>query len=196
MKGDDILSLVFLVLVCIVISSLVIKLVPNMFGLLVPSISLIFVGLFIAYDYMLKSRQQKREDCMEKTEAMASPEERDDAELNDLLNQINNSTSDAPVGTDTKETIPEPVKQRDDEFDISIYLNPNDSMKRNFSHYGSDADNMICNRNKYMGVQAQLSKNIRSAFNVNSVKELFEDELEMHSQREWWGNSDFLDVHM
>ena len=49
--GEDILSVIFLALICIVIAGIVHRIAPGQ--MMVPTFALIAVCLWIAYDYML-----------------------------------------------------------------------------------------------------------------------------------------------
>ena len=70
--------------------------------------------------------------------------------------------------------------------------NENYNIKDIYKNMACDGDNSIANRMKYMGVQPQISKNIRALYNKYTLKPYIEEELREQSNREWW-NSDHLE---
>jgi len=85
-----------------------------------------------------------------------------------------------------------PEKDHANEYDIDMH-NQLHSIQDMHSAMGASGDTMLCNRMKYMGVQAQLSKDIRASWNKYSVQPWLEEELQEHANREWW-NSDHLEA--
>jgi hypothetical protein len=76
--GEDILSVIFLALICIVIAGIIYNIAPGQ--MMVPSFALIAVCMWIAYDYILIQRHKAKKACLE------TP-----AELDDIEQKIKNS---------------------------------------------------------------------------------------------------------
>jgi hypothetical protein len=198
MHGDDILSVIFLALICIVISGIVMKTAPKHSNLIIPSFAVIAVGLWIAYDYMLRSRLKKVEQQMNNVNSKQV--------INDLVDEINARTAlggahepehnaapdnGKPKDPDAKEDVddvPEPVKQGVYEFDIDMYNGQN--IQEVFMHMANSGDTQICNRMKYMGMQSKLSEDIRASFNKHSLEPYFVEELRENEALRWWGDND------
>lgn len=243
---NDILSVIFLALVCIVTSALVSKLAPMYSGLIVPSAAFICISLWISYDYILTSRQVLKSRCPR----------RSTNEIESIINEINTDTANG-VEIDTDEEFddedeqssdtphqfrynqssspydpandiyadesdlrtgnpngtkgcqsgfygagnriqhpdymkpdpePRPTKQAPGEFDIDIF-NGHGDMQKIFKETGTSGDTSICNRMKYMGLQAKLSQDIRAQYNTNSLKPYVEEELR-EGDRIWWEAED------
>jgi hypothetical protein len=199
-SGNDILSVVFLALICIIITGLVKGLAPGHSGLIVPSFIFICVSLWIAYDYMMVSRYKEKEKCMKKkhAETVHMMQVRSWALANDMAMESadDRNIPDIEVPDEPDEPLPKreqaPEKTHDNEYDIDMH-NQLHNIKDMHSVMGSSGDTMICNRMKYMGVQAQLSKDIRSSWNKYSMQPWIEEELQEHADREWW-NSDHLEA--
>jgi hypothetical protein len=199
-NGNDILSVVFLALICIIITGLVKGLVPSHSGLIVPSFIFICVGLWIAYDYMMINRYKEKEKCMTEKHAQTLHEMQAQSQV--LINDMSaesvddRNIPDIEVPDEPETPLPKreqkPEKTHDNEYDIDIH-NQLHNIKNMHNVMGSSGDTMICNRMKYMAVQSQLSKDIRSSWNKYSVQPWIEEELREHADREWW-NSDHLDV--
>jgi hypothetical protein len=204
MSGDDILSVIFLALICIVISGIVYKLAPNNANLIVPSFVLISIGLWITYDYMMQSRYSDKIKCI-KRKAEQKVEQKVEQSLLSIVDEINSTngignSDSAKANADTmgdtepqNSVIPQPKKRRPDEFDLDIYSGEDD-IRKLYTHMGADGDNQVCNRMKYMSVQPKLSKDIRASFNKYSWQPYVEAELRENEFREWW-YMDQLDLH-
>jgi hypothetical protein len=82
MKANDIISIIFLALVCIIISGLVTKISPQI--LIVPTFALISVCLWIMYDFILLKRYKAKEKCMRKNI---------EKEISNRINQIDLDTT-------------------------------------------------------------------------------------------------------
>lgn len=184
------LSVVFLAVICLVIAGLVKQLVPEDSGLLVPSFVFISIALWIAYDYMMVERYEKKLSCMRKKHEMSDYEL--EAKVNAMAHAMATDTinNKIPDVEDTPEPEPKPVKEHENEFDIDIQ-NKMD-IRQMHSYMGGSGDTQICNRMKYMGMQAQMSQDIRAKWNKYSVQPWIEEELQDHADREWW-NSDHLE---
>lgn len=86
---------------------------------------------------------------------------------------------------DKKEVVQQADKR---DFDIAMYNNEV-NIKAIHGEMGFPADTKICNRMKYMGLQAQLSKNIRADWNVRKLQPYVEEELRSgETEYEWWAN--------
>jgi hypothetical protein len=192
-KGNDILSVIFLALICIVIAGIVKGLGIEGSGLIIPSFVFMAIGLWIAYDYMMVKRYRAKEKCNKDRIAMLearmiASQMAEDDEDNRNIPVIETPVEHAPA------RIAKPKKERHDEYDIDLY-NGETSIKDMHTNMGCTGDTMICNRMKYMAVQPQLSKDIRARWNKNSFMPYVEEELREHAEREWW-NSDHLDEEM
>jgi hypothetical protein len=192
-KGNDILSVIFLALICIVIAGIVKSLGIEGSGLIIPSFVFMAIGLWITYDYMMIKRYRAKEKCnkdrMELLEAriivsQMAEEDEDNRNIPDIETVVEHHLPQ----------IDKLKKERDDEYDIDLY-NGETSIKDMHANMGCTGDTMICNRMKYMAVQPQLSKDIRASWNKNSFMPYIEEELREHAEREWW-NSDHLDAEM
>lgn len=187
-RSDDILSVIFLALICMVFAGVVYKILPENSLLVIPSFGLIAVAMWMAFDHITRSRYDAKVKClkakhdMETARMMASK----------LDYEMDREPPPADIPADeTKQTIPAPQKQRDDEYDIDIY-NESRSIEEMYRDMACPGDTKMCNRMKYMGMQGQLSQNIRAEWNKYSLHPFLEEELSEHAEREWW-NSDFLE---
>ena len=80
--------------------------------------------------------------------------------------------------------------------EVDIGLHQGKSIEEMYRFMASPGDTKIANRMKYMGMQAQLSKDIRAGWNAESMRPWLEAELRDHAaNREWW-NSDFLETEL
>jgi hypothetical protein len=199
MPGEDILSVIFLALICIVISGIVMKLAPDHAGLIVPSFVFICISLWVAYDYMMLQRYKAKEHC-----AAHNKHNQPQKNLEQLVDDINFATENATdkdiEDVDNKgdteiqnKIIPEPKKQNVNEYDIDLY-HAEDNIRKLYTHMGADGDNQVCNRMKYMGVQAKLSQDIRASFNKYSWQPYLEEEMREGESKIWW-DFDQLDLH-
>jgi hypothetical protein len=59
--GEDILSVIFLALICIIIAGIINKLAPS--GMMIPTFALVAVCVWIAYDYILLKRYKAKLSC-------------------------------------------------------------------------------------------------------------------------------------
>lgn len=191
-KGKDILSVIFLALICIVIAGIVKNLAGSNINLIIPSFVFIAIGLWIAYDYMMIKRYKAKERCMQNK----MDELQDELEARILINQIAEESEDnrnIPDLEVNNNVIEPPEKRSDNEYDIDIYNAV--SIKDMHTNMGCTGDTMLCNRMKYMAVQPQKSKEIRAQWNKYSFLPYLEEELQEHANREWW-NSDHLENEM
>jgi carboxypeptidase C (cathepsin A) len=190
-NGKDILSVIFLALICIVISGIVSNLVPNHSGLIVPSFVFISICLWIAYDYMMLNRYKAKEQCMNDRFNLYKTQINTDEINTDEINtdEINDYI---PLNADEKKQHILVKKNDKDDFDIDLY-NGQHSIQDMHSNMACSADNQVCNRMKYMGIQPQLSQNIRAAYNKYTLQPFLEEEFKENANREWW-NSDHLEA--
>jgi hypothetical protein len=195
-NGENILSVVFLALICIVISTVVGMFATNNSGLIIPTSVFVSICLWIVYDYMLINRYKAKEQCMRDKYNLNKTDELADELADELLLGSINDIDDEPEVEELKEVsnpaeMGRPKKENPDEFDIDMY-NSEQSLQCMHKDMGCGGDTMLCNRMKYMGLQPQLSKDIRSAFDKYTLQPYFEEELREQSEREWW-NSDHLE---
>ena len=193
-NNDDILGVIFLAFVAIITASLINKFAPGDNILIVPSMAFVSISLWIAYDYILRSRYKSKLACMkERVVQRGIAQQSENVEVNpeeisNLVNEINDS-DDSPE-PEKPMPIPPPQKQDKDEFDIDLH-NKRD-LRKLHTRMGCSADTQLYNRMKYTSMQPRLSQDIRAQWNKHSLKPYLEEELEEHSKREWW-NSDFLE---
>lgn len=184
--AENILSVALLALVVVVFAGIVHQLAPRT-ALIIPVFAVFAVGLWVTYDAILLNRYEAKMRCAEvhvgKIESDDISDSADSTEISDLAN-----TSDQVNAPDPPSSI---TKQSDNEFDIDIYTEAR-SLEEIHRHMASPGDTRICNRMKYMGMQPQLSQNIRSEWNKYSMQPFLEEELAEHANREWW-NSDYLE---
>ena len=179
--GEDILSVIFLVLVCIVISSIAYRLAPGQMQM--PTFALIAVCLWIALDFILMKRHKAITAC--------STQHSTDAEIDDKINKLTNElsivdTSDINDNTAPKTHIPEtPTAQHKNEFDIALF-DKELSIQELYKDMGCSGDTKIANRMKYMGLQDRMAHDIRAKWNVEKLRPYFVEELEENENRDWW----------
>ena len=199
--GDDILSVVFLALVCIVIAGIMSKITPA--GMVMPTYALIALCLWIAYDYMLLTRYKAKAACLnrkrENEEAERSLEElADELEEKDVPAEKDIQEKNKPA--EKEEPLPverKPEQQHVNEFDIGIFNTTAGGIQTLHSKMGCGADTQIANRMKYMGLQAKLSQDIRARHNKHNLVPYFDEELKANESRDWWdAEQDHLDQFM
>lgn len=182
MTGEDILSVLFLALICIVIAGLVMNLSPK--ELIIPSFAFIAISLWIAYDYMLLNRYKVKVQQVEKAY---------ESDLKKVIDDINNDTlAGGPIDennliAEPNKQVAPPEKQSLKEFEIDMYNNAA-TIQDMYKQMGCTGDNMIANRMKYMALQAQASQVARAGWNARSFQPYVEEELRQASQRDWWEN--------
>lgn len=186
--GEDILSVIFLALICILITAIVQRVAPKQ--MMLPTFVVVAVCLWIAYDYILLKRYKAKKACLESK----YPNE----ELDDKIKQL---TADLEKGQEEPDPIEEqeevaPQAQHKNEFDIAMY-DKNASTQSLFKDSGCSSDNKLANRMKYMGMQARMSSDIRARWNVEKFRPYFEEELRDNERRDWWDNDvEHLDLLM
>lgn len=186
MQGDDILSVIFLTLICIIVSAIVMKLTPGNSNLIVPSFAVICVGMWIAYDYMTISRNVvRKKHRREKNNA---------DEIQELVDDINQQSSMGGSYEDNgqdseqdEDKEPTPKKQNDSEFDIDMY-NGNGDIRKIYQEMSNSGDTQLANRMKYIGMQPKLSKDIRANWNKHGLLPYVEAELAEGEAKHWYGN--------
>lgn len=205
-NGDDILSVIFLVLICIVIAGIIHKVTPQ--GMYVPTFALIAVCLWVAFDYMLMQRYKAKAACLNKDQEIQEANE----ELNKLAEDLQakdeeeqaTESGDTDVGEkpvpdgSNKESVP--VQQHKNEFDISMFnagMSVDGTIQELHSQMGFGADTQIANRMKYLSLQSKLSKEIRARHNKYNLLPLFDEELRAAESSRWWDQEqDYLDAFM
>lgn len=214
--GDDILSVIFLALICIVIAGIVTHLTPS--GLVLPTYALIAICLWIAYDYMLRARYNAKVACLMRNKDLKQAEDN----LEDLAEQLKgeeddgdkdgggggggNSEGEGEAANADEEQEGEPGEQsvenaptqlHANEFDIGMFNANANAIQNLHSKMGCGADTQIANRMKYMGLQAKLSQDIRARHNKYKLMPYFDEELKANENRDWWDvENDYLDNFM
>ena len=193
MKGEDYLGILFLAFVCIILASLIKALLPDHSILLVPSFAFICIGLWMTYDYTLATRYKKRLACM--LEHQMNDElydETDQINNEDIIDDMPNNQQDNNLDNQQDNNLD---NQQDNNLDYNLDYNQDDiiekynkemSIKENHANMGCTADTHIFNRMKYAGIQPQLSKIIRSAWNVRKFQPYIDAELKENENRDWW----------
>lgn len=204
---NDILSVIFLALIAIVISAMILNISPGNILSSVPIFALIATSLWIAYDYIVLSRTREKEACVKEEEPIKMDEdEQDQAVLRDVLSDIHadNKASEEedipidgkPVNIDEKhkEGMKSLEEKLRDQADLNTYSGM-DFLKKQWTNWGCDGDNQICNRMKYMSVQPQMSKNFRAAYDKYSAATYFQEELDEQENNKIWWECDQMDIH-
>jgi hypothetical protein len=198
--GEDILSVVFLALVCIVIAGIVNKLAPS--GMMIPTFALIAICLWIAYDYILLRRYKAKQSCknnQKNKEELAKMEEDDDVNINPGDRELQDMIYDLENKYSNKEDADSPdvpKAKHKGEFDIDLY-NKGLSIQELHKDMGCSGDNKLANRMKYMGMQAKVSQDNRAKLNRYSLQQYWEEELRDNENRDWWDlEQDYLDAYM
>ena len=189
--GEDILSVIFLALICIVIAGIIHRIAPGQ--MMVPTFALIAVCLWIAYDYMLMSRYKAKKACLNQPAEL----EEIDKKIQDLANELSSSDEEAIYTDDQEDTNAElslkPEAKHKNEFDIDMY-DRELSIQELYKDTGCSGDTRMANRMKYMGLQAKLSQDIRARWNAEKFRPYFEEELRDNETRDWWDNEvEYLD---
>ena len=190
MKGEDLLSLLFLAFVCIIFIGLIKALLPDHSILLVPSFAVICLGLWLAYDYALASRYKKKVECMENQLAEilnAQQDEVYDQEDDQVYDQ--EDVEDLSACMDNAHVHASSTKLQD--------YNKKITMKEIHGEMGCSGDTQLYNRMKYTSIQPQLSKDIRASWNARKLQPYLEEELRENENRDWWDREqDKLDLQM
>ena len=202
--GEDILSVIFLVLICIVIAGIIYKTVPSQ--MMIPTFALVAVCLWIALDYILMQRYQIKKSC----DVPKVNHDPLDDQINRLTQELNlaenskstnvsddsksiNVSDNSPPSTEKNLT---PEAKHKNEFDIDLY-DKQLSIKELFKDSGCTGDTRIANRMKYMGLQARMSQDIRARWNTEKLRPYLEEELSDNENRDWWDvETDYLDILM
>lgn len=189
--GEDILSVIFLALICIVIAGIIHRIAPGQ--MMVPTFALIAVCLWIAYDYMLMSRYKAKKACLNQPAEL----EEIDKKIQDLANELSSSDEEDIYTDDQEDTNAElslkPEAKHKNEFDIDMY-DRELSIQELYKDTGCSGDTRMANRMKYMSLQAKLSQDIRARWNAEKFRPYFEEELRDNETRDWWDNEvEYLD---
>ena len=189
--GEDILSVIFLALICIVIAGIIHSIAPGQ--MMVPTFALIAVCLWIAYDYMLMSRYKAKKACLNQPAEL----EEIDKKIQDLANELSSSDEEDIYTDDQEDTNAElslkPEAKHKNEFDIDMY-DRELSIQELYKDTGCSGDTRMANRMKYMSLQAKLSQDIRARWNAEKFRPYFEEELRDNETRDWWDNEvEYLD---
>ncbi len=189
--GEDILSVIFLVLICIVISGIAYRLAPGQ--MMMPTFALLSVCLWISLDYILMKRHKAKSACMHQKK-----------DIDDVENKINELTSEMGATdtggnsqeNDTEVLLESPTALHKNEYDIALY-DRDASIQELHKDMGCSGDTRIANRMKYMGVQDRMAKDIRARWNAEKFRPYFEEELSNNESRDWWDNEvAYLDNYM
>lgn len=191
MSGEDILSVIFLALICIVIAGIIRSYTPD--NMRIPTFALLAVCLWVGYDYITLQRSKLESQCRKHTRAPT-----DDEKIHSLISELSKNEGELedeePQESETKELPPK--QQHKNEFDIALYGLDSD-IQTLHGDMGSSGDTKLANRMKYMSLQSRLAQEIRSRHNVEKLRPYFQEELDANESREWWiAESDFLDEFM
>jgi len=181
--GEDILSVIFLVLVCIVVSSIAYRLAPGQ--MMVPTFALIAVCLWISLDFILMKRHKARAACKA---AHNHSDSEVDAKISELTSELN-FVDDKDINNHSAPKIDTiaPAAKHASEFDIDLY-DKGLSIQELYKDMGCSGDTKIANRMKYMGLQERMAQDIRSRWNVEKLRPYLEEELSDNEHRDWWDN--------
>jgi hypothetical protein len=185
--GEDLLSVVFLALVCIVIAGIVHKMVPS--GMMVPTFALIAICLWVAYDYMMLKRYKAKQACADSKKSKSS-------DLDDKIAKLTESVGEPPIVSktdpDEKPSLT-PKEEHKNEFDIAMY-DRELSVQELFKDMGCTGDTRMANRMKYMGLQPKMSIDVHARLNSEKLRPFFEEEMHDNEVAEWWNvENNYLD---
>jgi hypothetical protein len=188
--GEDILSVIFLALICIVISGIAMSMSPP--EMMMPTFALVAVCLWIALDYMLIKRHHAKQAC-----ATATKDQEDiEKQIDRLADELENGESEPEPVEEVEDDANKPKAKHKNEFDIAMY-DKKLSTEQLYKDSGCAGDTSIANRMKYMGLQARMSQDIRAKWNVEKYRQYVEEELRTGEERDWWENeADYLDALM
>jgi hypothetical protein len=189
--GEDIISVAFLALFAIIISCIMASFLPTV--AVMPTMALIAVCLWVAYDYMLRRREEDRKKQKPKKDDL-------DKKIRDLTDELEielvEMNGPVPRNEDDNVRDKEPQAKHKNEFDIKLY-NDKVDYKSMFAETGCTGDNRMANRMKYMGMQDRVAQNIRSKWNAEKFRPYVEEELRAGESRDWWDSeADYLDALM
>lgn len=115
MHGDDILSIIFLALICLVVAALVGQFARDKPQLIIPSFIFIAISLWIAYDYMTLQRNQERKECPAEKESFNVVET-----IDQLVSDINSAPEDNTVDYTQRGSISRTATHYDPETNFEI----------------------------------------------------------------------------
>lgn len=206
MRGDDILSVIFLVFVCLVIMGLAKHIAPNM---VMPSFVVLAVGLWIVYDFMLVKRYKSKEKCLKKSLMRRMHKESPLVHIPRTLTEDEESVLDKSGGL--KNIRIDYVKNLGDDNDninegtgidlktpkkkySDVSLTRQSSNEDDFEVIDvPNSDGQIADRMKYMAIQPQQSILARANFGSHSAKHIFDEEFEEDENLVWWENVDQME---
>lgn len=192
--GEDLLSVVFLALVCIVIAGIVNKIAPE--GMMMPSFALIAICLWVAYDYIMLKRYQAKKACSAEkhTHAKKNNDADDlDKKIEQLEEEVGRSKPSSLKNDPEEHNVKRPQAKHENEFDIAMY-DRELSVKELYKDMGCAGDTRLANRMKYMALQPRMSKDIHSRLNSEKLRPFYEEELDDNENSEWWNvENDYLD---
>lgn len=199
----DVPTLLFLVLLIIVVYALLKQ-------SCMPLLMLSLIGLWVSYQTTqqnyTKICQKIQDDRQSKTDSYIEPmaDEPLESSITDKLDKLLNAKKEeTKIDADEFDTndqfklargLAKPV------FDpyafepesVDVYIAQGKDIPDIHHYMGSRGDTQMCNRMKYMQMQPKLSQKNRADYNKYSLQPFLEEELQEHSEREWW-NSDFLE---
>ena len=203
--GEDILSVLFLALVCIVIAGLIYRMTPP--DMFMPTFALIALCLWIAYDYIMLQRYKAKKACsVSKNKHVTNKKSRKEKdELDEKIKELKAifdedeqpKTKPHSLEKDPLENNPnEPQAKHSNEFDIAMYAREL-SVQELYKDMGCTGDTRMSNRMKYMGLQPRMSKDICARLNSEKLRPYFEEEMDDNEKAEWWNvENDYLDNFM
>lgn len=190
--GDDILSIIFLILICIVITVIAMHVSSASMG--VPVFIMISACIWIGYDYIMLKRYKAKEKCAKKKATVETTDELDRqiSELQDELDDYIDDNLEVPE----KPKIEPPEKKHKNEFDIDLY-DRHLSVQELYKDMGSAGDTRIASRMKYMALQPRMSREIQARMNSEKLRPYFEEEFREQENKDWWDvANDHLDALM
>ena len=167
MKGIDLLSIIFLLFVCIVLAGLLREIVPNQILAVISSFVIICVLLRVLY---------KTDENDELNDKLNDESLNYDEASNDESSNDENSAIDL---SEIKPHNPPPTKKLTD-------YNKKLTIQEIHGEMGCSGDTEIYNRMKYLSLQPQLSKVIRASWNARKLQPYLEEELKENENRDWW----------
>lgn len=196
--GEDILSVIFLILIFIIISAIIYKNAPA--GWAIPTIAVAAACMWIAFDYMMLKKYNAMKTCAQNRGML--PADDIETRIKQLAQEIGesyeggNDDVDNNIDNNQMENDEPPTALHKNEFDIKLY-DRQATLSDIHKEMGCSADNRLANRMKYAGMQAKMSKDIRARWNVEKFRPYVEEELRENEKRHWWENdADFLDAYM
>jgi hypothetical protein len=189
-RGQDILSIFFLLLVVLVVSGLVYRYGYNNPVVIVPMFVLISVCFWIALDHILQTRYRKKEQCL-----IARYEKKN--QIEGLEGEMQEETTEDPslllqLEEQIKKALDvEPKEPPKADFELEFHQKAQEpNIKGMHKEMACSADTALCNRMKYLALQPKMSQDIQAKFNKYTILPYFEEELREQENKIWWENDE------